>query len=278
MTRRGSPPPSVDGADAGCFIIELEKALEQYTWTVGGKPSLAVFDEPRGDPSFFFGLLSISRSVYHEVLLATQERVSLTVVLGYESEGTAMTGEELIHCPNLELCELVDGVVVPLPLTRVREGAIKADLGAELCIWIESTGRGYGFLGNVGVYIRRNPDTVRAADLIYVSNERYARQGTSEYLDIAPELIIEVLSPDERWSEVMARLDDYLSVGVDRVWLVDSKGSRIFVYHSLNEVQHYQVGDILTDEGLLPGFHLAVANLLTCNLGQREVCRPIRER
>lgn len=172
-----------------------------------------------------------------------------------------MTAEELIARPDLEPCELIDGVVVPVMPSFRREGRIGARLGARLNQWIEAGNRGHGFLGNVGIHIRRDPNTVRGADFIYASHERYAQQGSSEYLDIAPELVAEVVGPEEGWCDLMAKLDDYFSIGVDRVWLVDPKGSRIFVYRSLTDVQQLGLGDTLTDDDLLPGFRLSLSEL-----------------
>ena len=63
-------------------------------------------------------------------------------------------------------------------------------------------------VGGVGLYIRRNPDTVRGADLAYISAERYAkRKQQSGFLDVAQELIVEIMSPDDRWVDVSEKLN-----------------------------------------------------------------------
>ena len=172
-----------------------------------------------------------------------------------------ITGEELFHRPDLEPCELVEGRIVPLVPTGYIHGALEVRLGARLLAWAEATGRGRVFTGEVGIYIRRNPDTVRAADILYISNERYARRGPSGYLDVAPELTVEVLSPDDRWSDVTGKLDDYFSAGVDAVWVVDPRRRQIFVYRSLSAVQPLGAGETLADPDLLPGFSLPLSDL-----------------
>jgi Uma2 family endonuclease len=178
-----------------------------------------------------------------------------------ENEERLITGEELFRSPDLGPCELVDGRIVPLPPTRLEHGEIELDLGSELRAWARSSGRGRALGGEVGLYIRRNPDTVRAADLIFISHERYARWGSSAYLDVAPELVVEVMSSNDRRSDVLEKVRDYLFAGVDRVWVVDSRQRCIFAYRSMTEVQQVNVGDILADEELLPGFRLAVGDL-----------------
>lgn len=178
-----------------------------------------------------------------------------------DGEEILMTGEELFRRPDLEPCELVNGRVVPLQPAVIAQASAQANLGGDLHSWIESTGLGKGLMGNVGVYIRRNPDTVRAADILFISNERLARRGPSEYLDVAPELVVEVLNPEDRWSSVMEKVEDYFSAGIVRVWVVDPYSCRILAYRSPTEVEHFGEGQVLADEVLLPGFRTPVTDL-----------------
>jgi Uma2 family endonuclease len=172
-----------------------------------------------------------------------------------------VTGEELYRRPDLGPCELIDGRIVPLSPTRPEHGETELDLGYELEAWVRSSGRGRAFSGDVGIYIRRNPDTVRAPDLMFISHGRYAQRQKGAYLTVAPELIVEVLSPDDRPGGVREKLADYFSAGVDRAWAVDPEAQRILVYRALNDVQEFGAGDILKDEELLPGFRLLLTEL-----------------
>lgn len=172
-----------------------------------------------------------------------------------------LTGEELFRRPDLEPCELVNGRVVPLSPTGYVHGSVESKLTKELEVWVGASRCGRVFCGEVGIYIRRNPDTVRAADALFISNDRFARQRAASYLDVAPELVVEILSPDDRWSDVMEKIGDYFSAGVDRVWVLDSKARRIFAYRSPTDVQHFELGDTLVDEEVLPGFRLSVSDI-----------------
>jgi Uma2 family endonuclease len=144
---------------------------------------------------------------------------------------------------------------------RPEHGEAELDLGFELRAWVRSSRRGRAFSGGVGIYIRRNPDTVRAPDLMFISHERYAQRQKGAYLTVAPELIVEVLSPDDHPGAVREKLADYFSAGVDRAWVVDPKEHQILVYRSLTDVQQLGIGDALTDEELLPGFRLSLSEL-----------------
>jgi Uma2 family endonuclease len=172
-----------------------------------------------------------------------------------------VTGEELYRRPDLGPCELVDGRIVPMSPTGSRHGSLEASLAASLLAYARETGRGKVLSGEVGIYVRRNPDTVRAADVLFISNERWARRGSEGYLDVAPELVVEILSPDDRWSDVTAKLADYFAAGVEVVWVVDPSLRKVFAYRSLTEVRQFGEGDLLLDEELLPGFSLRLADL-----------------
>jgi Uma2 family endonuclease len=178
-----------------------------------------------------------------------------------KSEDSLMTGEELLHRPDLEPCELVNGRIVALSPTGRGHGTAEAKLTARLTTYAEATGGGEVMTGEVGIFIRRNPDTVRAADILFISNERLARCAPSGYLDVAPELVVEVFSPTDRWSEVMEKLGDYFSAGVDRVWVLVPNLRRILAYRSSTDFIQLDQGQILTDEELLPGFSVPVAEL-----------------
>ncbi len=58
-------------------------------------------------------------------------------------------------------------------------------------------------VGEVGIFTRRNPDTVRGADVAFISNDRYERLDSKRgFLKVPPDLVVEVLSPDDRPGEI----------------------------------------------------------------------------
>jgi Uma2 family endonuclease len=175
-----------------------------------------------------------------------------------------ISGEDLLRRPDLNPCELVDGRIVPRCPAGFLHGQIEAELGMRLHAYARETGRGEVAGGEVGIFIRRNPDTVRAADILYISKDRLAQSSSSSgYLSIAPELVVEILSPDDRLSETMEKLGDYFSAGVERVWVVDPRLHRVFAYRSPTQVEQFGAEEVLRDEELLPGFACSVGELFS---------------
>ena len=103
---------------------------------------------------------------------------------------------------------------------------------------------------------------MRAADILYISTERLAGRAPVGYLEVAPELVVEILSPDKRRGAVEEKLKDYFAVGVDLVWVVDPEERYVLAYRgSLFDVERFERGDVLADEEILPGFSLPVADI-----------------
>ena len=113
----------------------------------------------------------------------------------------------------------------------------------------------------VGIYTRRNPDTGRGADVLSISNERYAQKKSPGYLDVAPDLVVEILSPNDRWTEVNQKLREYFAIGVRLVRVADPQTRSVYTYRALTDVREFTENDDLPGDNVLPGFSVKVAQL-----------------
>lgn len=84
-------------------------------------------------------------------------------------------------------------------------------------------------------------------------------EGTCTASSLAPELIVEVLSPNDRWSNITDKLEEYFAIGVQLVWIADPRKSYIYVYHSPAEVKRLTANDELSGDDVLPNFRVPVA-------------------
>lgn len=172
-----------------------------------------------------------------------------------------ITGEELMAMSDIGPCELVEGRIVPMSPTGDEHGAIEANISAELLTFVRAQKLGKVRVGEVGIYTHRNPDTVRGADVLFISNERYAQKEFQGFLDVAPDLVVEILSPNDRWTEVTQKLREYFAIGVRLVWVVDPQARCIYAYRTLTDVREFSANDDLPGEDVLPGFSVKVARL-----------------
>ncbi len=142
-------------------------------------------------------------------------------------------------------------------------GFVECNIGAALRDFVRPRKLGRVLTGEVGIFTRRDPDTVRGADVAYLSGERLALVRSSSFLDVTPEIVVEVLSPDDRWSGVTEKLAEYFAIGVGMVWVADPRKQRMHVYRSLTSIEIFDNQSELSGEGVLPGFRLPVSEIFT---------------
>lgn len=175
-------------------------------------------------------------------------------------ETKLITGEELLAMGDIGPCELIDGRIVPMSPTGDEHGILEFELGWHLRSFVAGRELGWVMGGEVGIYTRRDPDRVRGADIVFVSKERLP-EPRGKYLEVAPELVVEVMSPNDRWQDVREQIEEYFSIGVQWVWVVEPANRAVLVFRSSTEMQKFEEGDTLHGEGLLEGFELPVATL-----------------
>ena len=128
----------------------------------------------------------------------------------------------------------------------------------------EAQNLGYVLSNDSGVITQRGPDTVRGADVAFYSFAKVPK-GTlprDRYLDVPPDLVAEVLSPEDRWPQVLTKVAEYLSAGVGVVLVLDPARKTVHVYEGNEPVRILSEGDDLALAGLFgEGFRVPVGRL-----------------
>jgi Uma2 family endonuclease len=172
-----------------------------------------------------------------------------------------ITGDELARMPDHDLCELIDGRIVPMSPTNPEHGRIELNIGAALRSFVSTQKLGIVMTGEVGIFTKRHPDRVRGADVVFISHEQYERRTkTRGFLDVAPELVVEVLSPENAHVDMRQKVEEYLSIGVRLVMVVDPDSRTITAHRPNGVAERYGLDDIVPGESALPGFHFPVAS------------------
>lgn len=157
--------------------------------------------------------------------------------------------------------ELVHGEFVSEPPPGGRHGRIAARLVQRIGAHAEAHRLRVVLTCDSGFVLHREPDTVRAPDVAFVSHERYQAFGDEIFaLPGPPDLAIEVLSPSDTSARVHAKVADYLAVGTPLVWVVDPDQRQVRSYRTLLEPQVTTESGELTADDLLPGLRLPVAD------------------
>jgi Uma2 family endonuclease len=174
----------------------------------------------------------------------------------------SITGEELARMLGVEPCDLVEGRVVPVSLGETDHSLVTANALRMLDEVVRPGRVGKVLTGHVGFYTHRNPDTIRGADVVIISTARFERRTPElTFLDVAPELVVEVLSRDDTVMDLTAKLREYFAADVKLVWVVDPRAHRVYVYRALVDVRELTETDTLFGDDILPGFAAPVTAL-----------------
>lgn len=174
-----------------------------------------------------------------------------------------MTAEELLRAnvPN-KRTELVRGHVVVREPAGWRHGEVTMNLASLLAQHVKDTDAGRIVAAETGFTLFRSPDTVRAPDIAFVSRDRLPAAGTHGFPELAPDLVVETLSPDDRPGETLSKVGDWLDAGVRLVWVIDPERRQARVYRPNGTESLVSERERLTGEDVLPGFECELAAIL----------------
>ncbi|MEK7806695.1 MAG: Uma2 family endonuclease, partial [Chloroflexota bacterium] len=128
----------------------------------------------------------------------------------------------------------VDGVLLLPPAPTPDHQWIMLELSVRLRSFVNERDLGVVLAAPVDLLIRREPLRTRQPDILYLSAERTGIRGRAQlrglqYLDIAPDLVVEVLSPSNTRHDIESKLDDYQQIGVRECWLVSPEAETVEV-------------------------------------------------
>ena len=158
--------------------------------------------------------------------------------------------------------ELIRGVL-PDTMPTVREhGKIAAKLSFVLGCLVWPGKLGELTTSESGVGLERDPDTVREPDIAYFSAAK-SQSGSrvTDYSEEVPDLVVEVISPNDTQREVSDKASMWLSYGVRLVWVVQPETGSVDIYRPDNEPTTIGEDHILDGLDVLPGFICSVREI-----------------
>lgn len=174
-----------------------------------------------------------------------------------------MTASELLDLPDDgQKYELVHGELIRMSPTGGTHGKIASRLDHRLRSHVESHNLGEVCGAETGFQLTENPDTVRAPDLSFVSFERIPMEGVPDtFWPFAPDLAVEVVSPNDRYGALQQKVKDYLQAGTRMVWVADPRSRTVTIYRSFKEARILTETDTLHGEDVVPGFTCSVKEI-----------------
>lgn len=174
-----------------------------------------------------------------------------------------MTADDLLNLPDDGMRhELIRGELRTMPPTGLGHGDHESVFDGSLGPFVRSRKLGRVFSGDPGFILESDPDTVRAPDVAFIRRERLAETGVpAGYYRGAPDLAVEVISPNDRYGEVDDKVAQWLEHGVRIVFVVNPRWQTVDVHRPGFPPRHLTIDDTLSGEDVVPGWTLAVRDL-----------------
>jgi Uma2 family endonuclease len=173
-----------------------------------------------------------------------------------------LTGDDLLRMPRGtgQRYELVEGALWVMEPPGVDHGRVAANAAFLLRQHAEGAGLGR-VVGETGFFTRGGDATVRAPDVAFLSYERFPPGPLPKgYGRVAPDLVVEVVSPHDRPRELEQKTREWLDFGVRAVWEVDPERRQVRVSTAAGAAI-LEEGDLLQGGDAVPGFAVPVREL-----------------
>ena len=171
------------------------------------------------------------------------------------------TAEQLLKAQHLGRCELVGGELHKLIPPGDEHGRMVVDIAAALVGHVRPQGLGVVH-AETGYVIARDPDTVRAPDVSFTLAKN-APPRSPKYCEGAPDIVVEILSPDDRPGYVRDKIEMWLDAGATLVWEIDPRTRTVTIHQHGRGAHTLHEADTLMGGPVLPDFELPLAGLFS---------------
>lgn len=158
--------------------------------------------------------------------------------------------------------ELIRGVLCETMPTGQEHGEIAANLTILLGMFVKPRKLGRLTTSDSGVWLERDPDTVREPDVAYFSAEKMSPgERVQGYAEVVPDLVVEIMSPADSLRAVNDNALMWLSYSVRLVWAVRPDARAVDVYRPARAARTLTDVDTLDGLDVLPGFRCPVRDV-----------------
>ena len=185
----------------------------------------------------------------------------MTVFIAEKPVETRYTPEDLLTMPDGDHYELVDGKLVETTM-GAKSSWIAGELHGLIRNFNAETRLGWTLPAETSFQcFAEDPTRVRRPDTAFI---RFGRLPDEELPDghirIVPDLVVEVVSPNDLHDAVVIKVNEYLRAGVRLVWVVSPKSRQVEVLRADKSVSTLSEPDELDGEDVLPGFRCRISD------------------
>lgn len=159
--------------------------------------------------------------------------------------------------------ELIEGVIYAMPPTGEEHGNDAGNFFGFIWNYVRAHNLGRVTAAETGYIIHTDEDgknTLLAPDVGFISKARMTLEPARTYVPVAPDLAVEIMSPNDKAADIHLKINKYLQYGTRAVW-VAYPDSRSVVVHTTSGAQTLHENEILDGGDILPGFKLRVGEI-----------------
>jgi Uma2 family endonuclease len=164
--------------------------------------------------------------------------------------------------------ELIDGEIVYMAPTKFQHSMVAVRILMALNNFAESKGLGQALMETT--FVMPDADDAnwvrgsRVPDVLFINAERLAEYKSTmpnweeKPLILIPDLVVEIVSPTDSYSDIDRKVEGYLRDGVQMVWIVDPKRQRVNLVTPTRQTR-LSTKDVLKGEDVIAGFEMPIA-------------------
>ena len=171
-----------------------------------------------------------------------------------------MTAEELLDLPDDGFrYELIRGKLRKRLPAGQNHGRYAMNIGLSLGGYAKANRLGNSYIADTGYILATDPDHVLAPDFAFISNERLSEIGESDgFAQGAPDIAVEIISPNDRYTEVEEKVEDWLNAGCRAVIIVNPRRRTVNLHRSPTDVTTLTESDTLEISDIVPGWRMPI--------------------
>jgi Uma2 family endonuclease len=164
--------------------------------------------------------------------------------------------------PNVKFEQNSKGDLIIVAPTGGETGNDNFEITTDFGIWNRQARLGVGF--DSSTCFKLPNKAKRAPDVAWITKERWealAPEDRKKFPPIAPDFVLELVSPNDNLADVQAKMREYLENGVRLGWLIDPESKLVEIYRQGQPIEVLQASPTLSGEDVLPGFVLNLQTL-----------------
>lgn len=164
--------------------------------------------------------------------------------------------------PHVKFEQNSKGDLIIVAPTGGETGSYNSEVNADFVIWKRETKSGVVFDSSTCFCLPNGAK--RSPDVAWITKERWealAPEDRKKFPPIAPDFVLELVSPSDDLADVQAKMREYMENGVRLGWLIDPESKLVEIYRQNQPVEVLQSPTTLAGEDVLPGFVLSLRNI-----------------